>query len=205
MNALPRQDRRHRKHEATRQEILDVAWDMVREEGLAALSLRALARTVGMEAQSLYTYFPSKHAIYDAMFAQGNAVLLEQRAALVLDPDPVVAIHQTASQFVRFCTDDPVRYLLLFQRTIPGFEPSEESYALARGVIAFTLQRLDALGIHDQADLDLFTALISGLVNQQISNEPGGTRWIRHVERMVDMYLREVAGIRRPAKKGAKT
>ena len=33
-----------------------------------------------MRAQSLYSYFPSKHAIYDAMFAQGNRELLDRYA-----------------------------------------------------------------------------------------------------------------------------
>ena len=36
--------------------------------------------------------------------------------------------------FVEFCTSDPVRYQLLFQRTIPDFEPSPESYARDRAV-----------------------------------------------------------------------
>lgn len=40
--------------------ILDAALAIVRSDGLAALSLSALARTVGMEPQSLYTYFASK-------------------------------------------------------------------------------------------------------------------------------------------------
>ena len=33
--------------------------------------------------------------------------------------------------FVEFCTEDPARYQLLFQRTIPGFEPSPESFAIS--------------------------------------------------------------------------
>ena len=48
---------------------------MVRADGLAALSLRALAHAVGMEPQSLYTYFASKNALYDHMFADGNQEL----------------------------------------------------------------------------------------------------------------------------------
>ena len=52
---------------------------MVRADGLAALSLRALAHAVDMEPQSLYTYFVSKNALYDRMFADGNLELAAVR------------------------------------------------------------------------------------------------------------------------------
>src|ERR1700750_450754 len=70
-------DRRSARREATKAEILDAAWDLVREHGLAALALRDLASRVGMRAPSLYQYFDSKHAIYDAMFAQGAQAALD--------------------------------------------------------------------------------------------------------------------------------
>ena len=115
--------------------IRDVAWGLVSADGLAGLSLRELGARVGLRAQSLYVYFPSKHAIYDAMFLEGNLELLDRRRSLELDADPVIALRQSARQFVDFCTEDLARYQLLFQRTIPGFEPSEESYAVAREVL----------------------------------------------------------------------
>ena len=62
---------RSRRHEATRREILDAAWAQAEELGIAAISLREVAAAVGMRAPSLYTYFASKDAIYDAMFAEG--------------------------------------------------------------------------------------------------------------------------------------
>lgn len=37
--------------------------------------------------------------------------------------------------------------------------------------------------------VDLWTALMSGLVNQQVSNDPGGQRWKRLVDGTVDMFL----------------
>ena len=58
----PPRDRRAERREATKAEILDAAWVQVRADGLAALSLRDLARTVGMQAPSLYSYFDSKNA-----------------------------------------------------------------------------------------------------------------------------------------------
>src|SRR5438552_19065669 len=85
----PMRDRRAERHEATRTEIVDAAWELVRAEGLAALSLRDLARKVGMQAPSLYSYFDSKHAIYDAMFLQGNLELLSRYEALPEGDYPV--------------------------------------------------------------------------------------------------------------------
>jgi len=186
-------DRRAERFEATRQEILDVAWGLVSADGLAGLSMRELGARVGLRAQSLYVYFPSKHAIYDAMFAEANRELLDRRRSLDLDADPVIALRQSARQFVDFCTEDLARYQLLFQRTIPGFEPSEESYSMAREVLNVGRRVLAGVGVTDPVDVDLYTGLISGLVAQQNANEPGGDRWTRQLDRAIDMYLAEVA------------
>ena len=98
----PARDRRHLRHEETKREILDVAWQMVRAGGLAALSLSALSRRVGIEPQSLYTYFASKHAIYDAMFAQGNQDLLTQLHGIDWPDDPIEMLRCQARVFVEF-------------------------------------------------------------------------------------------------------
>jgi AcrR family transcriptional regulator len=197
MPVLPIRDRRAERFEATRQEILDVAWELVRVDDLAGLSLRELGARVGLRAQSLYVYFPSKHAIYDAMFAEANRELLDRDRSVDLDADPVIALRRSARQFVDFCTEDLARYQLLFQRTIPGFEPSEESYSLAREVLDGGRRVLAGVGVTEPADVDLYTGLISGLVAQQNANEPGGDRWTRQLDRAIDMYLAEVAPRRR--------
>jgi AcrR family transcriptional regulator len=184
-----RRDRRHERHDATRQEILDAAWRLMRAEGVAALSLRALARAVGMEPQSLYSYFDSKHAIYDALFGEANQQLLGHLGGDPVPDDPVDALRGRAHRFVDFCVEDPARYQLLFQRNIPGFEPSEESYALARRVLDGTRRNLAGVGLHDEAHLDMWTSVIAGVVAQQTSNEPGGQRFVRHLDRLIDMYL----------------
>src|SRR5205814_846853 len=86
----PIRDRRAERREATKAEILDAAWELVRAEGLAALSLRDLAAKVGMQAPSLYSYFDSKHAIYDAMFLQGNLELMARYEAMPTSDDHAV-------------------------------------------------------------------------------------------------------------------
>lgn len=186
--ARARRDRRHLRHQATRREILDTAWKMVRADGLAALSLSALARTVGMEPQSLYTYFASKHAVYDAMFAEGNQELLGRMTEARWPDDPVGILRMLARIFVEFSVEDPARHQLLFARTIPDFEPSAESYAVALEVAGKAKAVAAAAGLGDQRQFDLWTALVAGLGSQQVANDPGGDRWVRLIDDAVDMY-----------------
>jgi hypothetical protein len=82
-----------------------------------------------------------------------------------------------------------VRAQLLFQRTVPGFEPSPESYALAGRFLDEARWLLDAAGLTRAEDLDLYTALVAGLVAQQIANDPGGSRWTDLVDEVMDMYF----------------
>ena len=72
------------RREAKTASIVAEAWELAREHGVGGVSLHALARAVGMRQPSLYEYFDSKHALYDAMFADGNRQLLERLAALKL-------------------------------------------------------------------------------------------------------------------------
>jgi AcrR family transcriptional regulator len=187
---------RDRRRAQTRAEILRAAWGLCREEGLAGLSLRALAARVGMRAPSLYSYFGSKDAIYDAMFAQGQQALAEHMAFLPDDDLTREDFRAGARAFFEFCTADPVRYQLLFQRTIPGFEPSPESYALAVEHLDRLGRQMRSAGIADERQLDLWTAMLTGLTDQQISNDPGGKRWARLLDQAVDLFC-DHAGVPR--------
>jgi AcrR family transcriptional regulator len=188
----PMRDRRAERHEATKAEILAAAWDLVRAEGLAALSLRDLAAKVGMRAPSLYSYFDSKHAIYDAMFLQGNLELLARYEAMPTYEDAVEEFRASARLFVGFTVEEPVRAQLMFMRSIPGFEPSAESYDVAVRIVERSKQRMAKLGVTKPEDFDLWTGLVSGLSFQQIANEPGTERWVRLVDEAVDMFLDRV-------------
>lgn len=191
---MSRPDRRAERHAATKQEILAAAWRLARERGLGGWSLRDVAEAVGMRAPSLYGYFDGKSALYDAMFAEGNTELLHRGSAALADVElrgipPAEALLSGAEIFVDFCLEDPARYQLLFLRTVPGFEPSEASYALARESLERIAAVLRAAGVGAPEQVDLWTAILSGLVAQQVSNDPGGDRWRRLVPRAVEMFL----------------
>jgi AcrR family transcriptional regulator len=189
-----RRDRRAERHAATRREILDAAWALARDRGLGGWSLRDVADAVGMRAPSLYGYFTGKNAVYDAMFADGYATLDARsrplyRAAAEGRLAPVEAVRSAATLFVEFCVEDPARMHLLFLRTVPGFRPSEDAYAPARDVLGRMAEVLAAAGAGAPEQLDLWTALLTGLATQQVSNDPGGDRWRRLVEPAVDMFV----------------
>jgi len=153
--------------------------------------MRDLGERVGMRAQSIYSYFASKHEIYDAMFLEGYQAFADSMTnnGDAAAADPIGTARATARSFVEFCTSDPVRYQLLFQRTIPDFVPSPDSYAVAIQVYEQFSEQLAAIGVRDQATLDLWTAMLTGITDQQISNDPGGDRWKQLVDRAVDMLL----------------
>ena len=170
-------------------EIVASAWALARADGIAGVTLHGLARVVGMRQPSLYVYFDSKLSLYDAMFADGNRQLLERLDAVALSPEPREALKQWLHAFAAFGSEASERYQLLFHRPIPGFTPSAESYALAGKVLgaAYTLMR--AAGVTEQGDMDCIVAITAGVTDAQISNDPGGDRWLRHLSRLVDLVV----------------
>lgn len=158
--------------------------------------MRVLGTEVGLRAQSLYAYFGSKSELYDAMFRQGQEQFASLAASWPTDlstsDDPRGVAKGIVHDFVTFCADDTVRYQLLFQRVIPDWEPTPETYALAVERIDDVRRVFVSLGIDSEEAIDLFTALVTGLTDQQISNDPGGDRWIRLVDRAVDMFFDHV-------------
>jgi AcrR family transcriptional regulator len=190
----PSRDRVAERREATRREIVDAAWELAREHGLAEITLRQVAARVGMQAPSLYGHVASKHAIYDAMFGQAWTEFLDGARALDPQlPDDLAGVVRTyARYFFDFATRDPVRHQLMNQRTIPGFEPTPEAYAPAVAVLDEFAERMATYGITAQEDIDLCVALVGGLADSQLANDPGGDRWGRLLERAIDMYVRDL-------------
>lgn len=189
MLGTAKRDRQAERREATRLEILDAAWEVAREEGLAQITLREVARRVGMQAPSLYTHFDSKQAIYDAMFGQAwsDCLALFESVREEAPEDGREALRFAARGFFDFAVSDLARHQLMNLRTIPGFEPSAQSYAPAVAVLDLARDLLARHGVTAQGDLDLYTAVIGGLIDAQHANDPGGERFSRLLDRAVDM------------------
>jgi AcrR family transcriptional regulator len=178
-------DRRHRRRQETIEEILDIAVQIMAEQGVAGLSVGEIARRMGIRPPSVYVYFPSKHAVYDALFARGARLLLaamqEVFAALPARPATLEEILLPGAQaFVRWSVEHAAYSQLLFWRPVPGFTPSPQAYQAAIELIELGRDRLKALqdaGLLraevsiEQIERD-WTILLSGVVSQQLSNAP---------------------------------
>lgn len=193
MSGKPNRDRKAERHQATIDEIVEAAWRLSRVEGLSGLSMRAVADAVGMRPQSLYSYVASKSEIYDAMYAEGARQFDEALDGWERNGDPMADLKALGRLFMGFCTEDEARYHLLFQRTVPGFEPSAASFDISIASLARVQEHLATLGFDDPRDLDLFTAVGTGLADQQISNDPGGSRWVGLIDDAVEMFVRHVS------------
>jgi AcrR family transcriptional regulator len=178
-------DRRQRRRLETIEEVLDIAVEIMAEQGVAGLSIGEVARRMGIRPPSLYVYFPSKHALYDALFARGAESILEAMSDRIHEniadaTSLEAALSRTADVFVRWSIAHPTYTQLLFWRPVPGFTPSEQAYAPAVELLERTRAGLESLQRRGllRADVDVadvqrdWTILTSGVVSQQLSNAP---------------------------------
>ena len=178
------QDRRKARRDTTIGEILGAAVELMARDGVAGMSLSAVARRVGMRPPSLYEYFPSKNAVYDALFERGAAGLRDAvTAAGGRHPGhPLDALRAGAGAFVEWSVGNPVVAQLLSWRPVPGFAPSPQAFRPSQEmvaglreniVLAVARKELRPSAAGEEAVL-LFTTVVAGVVSQQLANEPAG-------------------------------
>lgn len=174
-------DRRARRRQETIEEILSIAGEIMTAEGVNGLSLSEVARRLGVKPPSIYKYFDSLMAIYDAYFARGQRAHLEAMQAAMTGAAPgLPALGAALDASGRWCLTHPAAAQLMFWRPVPGFVPSAE--AMAPSVEMVRLQR-DALAaavaagqLGPDAASDeavwLTSVLVSGVIGQALANEP---------------------------------
>jgi len=175
-------DRRTRRRQETIEEILAIAGDVLTEEGVNGLSLSEVARRLGVKPPSIYKYFDSLLAIYDALFERGQRTHLEIMRTAMAGAEPGLdALAAGLDASGRWALANQATAQLLFWHPVPGFEPTPE--AMAPSVEMVNLQRqalADAaaagqLGAGADSDEALWitSVIVSGVIGQAMANEPG--------------------------------
>ena len=194
-------DRRRRRREETIDEILDAAVQVMAEEGVAGLSLSEVARRMGIQPPSLYKYFPSKLALYDALFMRGaQETLTAFRAAAARAEPGWAALTAGTEAIMRLGLDHQVTAQLLNWRPVPGFTPSAEAFAPSIEFVEEVRRLLrtaaDRGELHPDAATDegtaLWSVLVAGIMSQQLANQPRASwdqgRYTRLTPRVLELF-----------------
>lgn len=174
-------DRRARRRQETIAEILDIAEEVMGEVGVTGLTIAEVARRLGVQPPSLYKYFPSLTALYDALFERGQLRHLDVMRAAMHDVAPgLAALTAGLDASGRWLLAHRALAQLLFWRPVPSFQATPA--AMAASVAMVELQR-DALrdAVHagelgPGADSDeavyALGILITGTLTMAMANEP---------------------------------
>jgi len=182
--AVKAPDRRARRRLETMTEILDLAEDVMEEEGVAGLSLAEVARRLGVQPPSLYKYFPSLTAVYDALFERGQlANLAAMQAAAEPAAPGLPALSAALEASGRFLLERPALGQLLFWRPVPSFEASDTAMRASRDMVELQREILrDAIAAgqlgraaDSEEAVHLLGSLVCGVCTMAMANEPGVT------------------------------
>jgi len=176
----PRADRRARRRQETIDEILHIAIGVMGEHGVNGLTLAEVARRLGVQPPSIYKYFPSIGAVYDALFKQAAAEnLAVLREGMARDEPGLGALTSGLEASGRWVLQNQALAQLLFWRPVPGFEPSREAFVPSEEIASLQQQAIaDAvaagqLGPEALKDAGLVVSiLIKGVLTQAMANEP---------------------------------
>jgi AcrR family transcriptional regulator len=174
-------DRRARRRLETIEEILDLAEEIMTDEGVNGLTLSEIARRLGVQPPSLYKYFDSLHAVYDALFRRGQFAHLEALRSAMAGAEPgLEALRIGLEASGRWCVAHRASAQLLFWRPVPHFEPTAESMEPSVEMVRLQRQALtDAVALgqlgpeaDSEAAVFAVSILIAGAIGQAMANEP---------------------------------
>jgi AcrR family transcriptional regulator len=131
--------RREIKREETEAEIKAIARQQMAEVGAAALSLRAIARKLGMSAPALYRYFLNRDALVTALIIDAYSDLGDwmEAANMSLDiRDYYGRFQAVGCAYREWAVAHPQDYTLIYGTPIPGYHaPREQTLAPASRVL----------------------------------------------------------------------
>jgi AcrR family transcriptional regulator len=197
-----RKQRRRRYRENLIEDILTIARQMMKADGVAALNFNGIARQLGMRPPSLYTYFDSKDAIYDELFRRGFEEFgRKMEARPHQDGSFTDNLRSAILTYMTFAYENPDLFQLMFQRPVPGFVPSEESMAVSLSNLARGREQMRAILVSGEIafDLpleeanDLAISMMYGLTELHLANNPelppGQGRFGQLIEPAVQLFL----------------
>lgn len=158
--------------------IKETAWQQIAESGAASLSLRSIARALGITAPAIYNYFPRRDdlvtaMIIDAYTSFGDALIAARDVISTDDlPGRLIAI---GSAYRQWALHYPQRYHLIFGTPIPGYvAPMEKVQPFAARSLGVLVSVVEAL--RQAGELNS-----NGFPKASAEFEPYNENWKNHV------------------------
>ncbi|WFE63574.1 TetR/AcrR family transcriptional regulator [Micromonospora sp. WMMD714] len=127
---------RERYRAQVRAEIKQRAWEQLATNGVAALSLKAIAEQLGMSGPALYRYFASRDELITTLIRDAYRSLAD---ALRAAADAGADIAGLARAVRAWALDEPQRYLLIYGTPVPGYHAPEDTTAISGEIMATVL------------------------------------------------------------------
>jgi len=127
--------------------IEETAWQQITEKGATALSLRAIARELGITAPAIYNYYPRRDDLVTALIVEAFNSIAD--ALIQADRDCEQAdfaerIAQAGYAYRQWALTHPQRYNLIFGTPIPGYEaPMQITQPAAARSLSVLIEILD--------------------------------------------------------------
>lgn len=205
--APPAARRRNRRGEGDRlrEEIITAASQMISEAGDdSALTLRGVARRVGIAAPSIYRHFPDVDELKMAVVQRSFADFAQARdAASGAGDDPATALLARCRAYLRFALANPGPYRYLFSHHAPTGDPARPPVGLpAFQALAESIRRCQQAGLARAGDdPDWLAAQVWATLHGQVLlrlNAPGFP-WPGPLEPMADQAVARLVGLDTPA------
>jgi AcrR family transcriptional regulator len=136
MTAAP--TRRERLREAMNADIKECAARQLAEGGPSAVTLRGIAREIGVSPAALYGYFDSLEALFTALIVDGYEDLADAVAAAAAQSgSPGARLLETCRAFRRWALAHPARFRLLYFSPLPGYEAPPDGETMAASLRVF--------------------------------------------------------------------
>jgi AcrR family transcriptional regulator len=178
---LTPKERRERNRREMIEVILAAARVVMQEHGVSALNLNEVARRVRLRPQSLAEYFPTKAALYDALFEQAVALFQAgDERAYGHYPPGWGQVEAWFANRVALADEHPDLHHLGFDAPVPDYLQSERVLEMTRGVLAGARKMVAAAiaagamdpGMEVDRATDLLLAIRHGLIAERLGKQP---------------------------------
>jgi AcrR family transcriptional regulator len=109
--------------------IKDTAWKQIAEPGASSLSLRSIARELGITAPAIYNYYPSRDDLVTALIVDAFTSLAEAQETSITglaENRRAVRLSALGLAYREWAVTYPQRYHLIFGTPIPNYTAPEE-------------------------------------------------------------------------------